>query len=63
MRHQLFDSLVSVRESHGDKPHLGLGLHIVMLIAEFHRGQVAAENLDDGSGVSFVVELPCGDAG
>jgi signal transduction histidine kinase len=63
MRHQLFDSLVSVRESGGDKPHLGLGLYIVMLIAEFHRGQVAAENLADGSGVSFVVELPCSDAG
>jgi signal transduction histidine kinase len=63
MRHQLFDSLVSVRESRGDQPHLGLGLYIVMLIAEFHRGQVSAENLDDGSGVRISVVLPRSDAG
>ena len=58
MRHQLFDSLVSVRESRGDKPHLGLGLYIVTLIAEFHRGEVQADNLEDGSGVLFAVLLP-----
>jgi dedicated sortase system histidine kinase len=63
MRHQLFDSLVSVRESRGEKPHLGLGLYIVTLVAELHRGQVEAENLADGSGVRISVELPCADAG
>jgi len=63
MRHQLFDSLVSVRESSGDKPHLGLGLYIVTLIAEFHRAQVRAENLADGSGVRFSVVLPRSDSG
>lgn len=62
MRHQLFDSLVSVRESSGEKPHLGLGLYIVMLVAEFHRGQVEAENLDDGSGVRISVQLSRRDA-
>jgi len=63
MRHQLFDSLVSVRESGGEKPHLGLGLYIVTLVAELHRGQVEAENLADGSGVRISVELPRSDAG
>ncbi|MDX1562344.1 MAG: ATP-binding protein, partial [Gammaproteobacteria bacterium] len=58
MRHQLFDSLVSLREKESDKPHLGLGLYIVTLVADFHGGHVAAENLPDGSGVVFSVELP-----
>jgi two-component system sensor histidine kinase ChvG len=62
MRHQLFDSLVSVRAQGGDRPHLGLGLYIVTLIAEFHRGQVGAENLADRSGVRFTVVLPRADA-
>jgi K+-sensing histidine kinase KdpD len=63
MRHQLFDSLVSVRDSDGERPHLGLGLYIVMLIAEFHGGRAEAANLADGSGVCMSVSLPGGDAG
>jgi len=63
MRHRLFDSLVSVREKGDDKPHLGFGLYIVTLVAEFHRGRVEAENLDDGSGVRLAVVLPRADAG
>jgi dedicated sortase system histidine kinase len=62
MRHQLFDSLVSVRKGGNDKPHLGLGLYIVMLVAEFHRGHVEAENLADGSGVRIGVVLPRSDS-
>ncbi|HEY5667035.1 MAG TPA: ATP-binding protein [Gammaproteobacteria bacterium] len=62
MRHQLFDSLVSVRKGKDEKPHLGLGLYIVMLVAEFHGGRVEAENLADGSGVSIGVVLPRSDA-
>ena len=63
MRHQLFDSLVSLREARGERPHLGLGLYIVTLVAEFHHGSAGAENLADGSGVRFFVSLPCRDAG
>ncbi len=55
MRGQLFDSLVSVRTHRGERPHLGLGLHIVALIAEFHEGRAEAENLPDGAGVEFAV--------
>ena len=56
MQHQLFDSMVSLREEKSDKPHMGLGLYVVKLIAEAHRGSVFARNSDDG--VEFVVELP-----
>jgi two-component system, OmpR family, sensor histidine kinase ChvG len=58
MREQLFDSLVSVRDGGDGRPHLGLGLYIVALIAEFHGGRVAADNLADGSGVVFRVAFP-----
>ncbi|WP_279245574.1 ATP-binding protein [Candidatus Litorirhabdus singularis] len=52
MQQQLFDSMVSVREQRDDV-HLGLGLHIVKLIMEYHAGQVQAANRDDGKGVTF----------
>lgn len=59
MQGQLFDSLVSMREAaSGSKTHLGLGLYIVRLIVDFHRGQVRARNLANGSGVSFDISLP-----
>ncbi len=58
MQSSLFDSMVSVRSERADEPHLGLGLYIVRLIAEFHAGAVRAENRIDGNGVQFVVRLP-----
>ena len=58
MRNQLFDSLVSVRKERGQRRHLGLGLYIVALIVEFHRGRIHADDLPDGSGVRFNIELP-----
>ncbi len=57
MQQSLFDSMVSVRERTG-RMHLGLGLHIVRLIVDFHGGTVTAANLEDGSGVRFDVRLP-----
>lgn len=59
----LFDSMVSKRSGvntssdEGHESHLGLGLYIARLIAEFHGGTIAAANLDDGSGVRFWVTL------
>jgi dedicated sortase system histidine kinase len=58
MQHHLFDLLVSVRPQSQGKAHLGLGLHIVKLITEFHRGTVTATNRADHSGVVFTVCLP-----
>jgi dedicated sortase system histidine kinase len=60
MAGQLFDSMVSVRPHRaGDVPHLGLGLYIVRLIAEFHGGHAALANRADGNGVEASVMLPC----
>ena len=59
MHGRLFDSMVSVRGKQvGDEPHLGLGLYIVRLIAEFHGGIVRADNRADGRGVVIAVVLP-----
>jgi two-component system, OmpR family, sensor histidine kinase ChvG len=55
---RLFESLFEVRDTKDDKPHLGLGLYIVRLIAEFHGGGAAAANRADGSGVVFTISLP-----
>jgi signal transduction histidine kinase len=56
---RLFDALVSQRPrgAGGGAPHLGLGLHIVRLVAERHAGSARAANLEDSSGVEFVLEL------
>ena len=59
MAAQLFQSMVSVRPHKTDgEPHLGFGLYIARLIAEFHRGTVSAANRKDGAGVVFTVTLP-----
>lgn len=59
MRGQLFNSMVSVRPEGGARePHLGLGLYIVRLIAEFHGARVAADNLPDENGVCFSLTFP-----
>lgn len=58
MQDNLFDSMVSVREKRGDQPHLGLGLYIVRMIVEFHKGSVKARNRDDVAGVMFVIRFP-----
>jgi two-component system sensor histidine kinase ChvG len=39
-------------------PHLGLGLYVARLIAEFHGGTIGASNLPPGDGVAVGVHLP-----
>ena len=56
MQGKLFESMVSVRsdrsrEGKSAEPHLGLGLYIARLIAEFHGGTIGAENLPARDGV------------
>ena len=58
LRDGLFDPMVSVREPTSPGVHLGLGLHIVRLIVEFHHGRVTAANLPDGDGVQVLICLP-----
>ena len=64
MQGQLFDSMISVRgggERGSGAPHLGLGLFMVRLIAEFHGAQASARNRGDGSGVVVAVRFPRND--
>lgn len=58
LKHSLFDSMVSLRSDGSPNVHLGLGLYIVRLIAEFHNGSVRAENLAGNKGVVFTLTLP-----
>jgi two-component system sensor histidine kinase ChvG len=58
MRGRLFDSLVSIRGERDGRPHLGLGLHIVALVAEYHGGRCEADDLPDATGVVFRVWFP-----
>ncbi|MGA9574248.1 MAG: ATP-binding protein [Lysobacterales bacterium] len=57
LHERLFDSLVSLRDTRRGQ-HLGLGLHIVRLVAEAHGGKVSARNLPDDQGVEFTIRLP-----
>ena len=66
MTDRLFESMVTVRTADAgseSEPHLGLGLYIVRMIAEFHGGSVMARNRAGGDGVEVVVELPVGGGG
>lgn len=59
MTSNLFVAMVSSRrDSNAREGHLGLGLYIVGMIAEFHNGTARAENLPGRSGVRFTVTLP-----
>ncbi len=57
MKEQLFDYLISVRDASNKTPHLGLGLYIAKLIAEFHHGHISAKNLKSGSGVIVTITI------
>ncbi len=59
VRGRLFGAMISARASPQDSaPHLGLGLYIARLIAEFHGGTISAENLPDASGVLLQLTFP-----
>ncbi len=55
----LFLSMVSSRQGGASQAgHLGLGLYIARIVAEFHQGQIAVQNLPGNRGVRFEVQLP-----
>ena len=59
MHGRLFDSMVSVRNGPRDaEPHLGLGLYIARLCAQFHGATVHADDRADGRGVIVSVVFP-----
>jgi two-component system, OmpR family, sensor histidine kinase ChvG len=59
MKTHLFNSMVSLRQTTDAKePHLGLGLYMVRLIANYHGGQAKALDHPDGNGAMFSVWLP-----
>lgn len=55
---QIFDSLTTQREDKGQRIHMGLGLFIVNLIAQYHGGTATARNREDSSGVVIEIHLP-----
>ncbi|MEO0574858.1 MAG: ATP-binding protein [Pseudomonadota bacterium] len=62
---RLFDSFVTQRRDDTDSQHMGFGLYIARLIAEAHRGRIAALDTMIGttSGVTISVTLPAMVAG
>jgi signal transduction histidine kinase len=59
IRQRLFQSMASARaETSEDEPHLGLGLYIAQLIAEFHHGTIAIRDRANPEGVEVEVRLP-----
>ncbi|HEY7884373.1 MAG TPA: ATP-binding protein [Cellvibrionaceae bacterium] len=57
---QLFNSLTTGRPQFtaDSRIHLGLGLFIVSLIADYHGGTARARNRPDGTGVIFDIDMP-----
>ncbi len=71
MSEHIFESMISIRpplqttkslKGHHEKPHLGLGLYIARLIAQFHQGHIQANNYIDEKvqqqGVEIIITLP-----
>ena len=51
--------MISIRAGDtGGEAHLGLGLYIARLIAEFHGGDITIENRADTSGVIATTRIP-----
>ncbi len=55
---RMFDPMVSYGKINAKHSHLGLGLFVVRLIAEYHQGKVRAENRTDRPGVIVTVSIP-----
>ena len=58
LKSRLFDPMVSGRQGGEEHVHLGLGLHVVQLIADYHKGSVCASNTESPVGVKVTLEVP-----
>jgi K+-sensing histidine kinase KdpD len=54
----IFKAFISHRDETKQAGHMGQGLVVVKLIAEFHEGKVKAYNKQDKKGVCFEITLP-----
>ena len=58
MHNQLLNSMISVRKSTtAEQSHLGLGLYVANIIAQYHAGKLSIDNLPDHSGVIVLIEF------
>lgn len=57
-RERVFDPMVSLGRKDAKTSHLGLGLYVVRLIADFHQARTWMENRKDGTGVIVSVLFP-----
>ena len=56
---QIFNTMVSRRQSPDSRPHLGLGLYVVRTITQHHGGTISVENIAGPThGVRFTLSLP-----
>ncbi len=55
---RLFDPMVSFGKTNAKHSHLGLGLFVVRLIAEYHKGTAWAHDRQDADGVEVTVSIP-----
>ncbi len=53
----IFQSMVSIRNSEKNKPHLGLGLYLLKMISEYHQGIAYAKNNKDLNGVCIGIKF------
>ena len=58
MGKELFEPMVSQRHIREDQPHMGLGLYIVKLIADYHDATADAVDLPSRQSVRFLVSFP-----
>ncbi len=58
---RVFDPMVSLGRKDAQTSHLGLGLYVVRLIADYHQARAWMANRLDGTGVVVSVLFPCMD--
>ncbi len=58
LQERIFEPMVSLGRKDAKQSHLGLGLYVVRLIAEFHQAYARMRNTTNGKGVVISVSFP-----